>query len=211
MARVCLTNSGMFLRDPSEPMPETIEPAIRHIVTQAARAGEIIRRLRDFVTKRETHRSTICLNTLVEDVIALAARDLAEQGATVVKDLAADLPQLVVDTIQIEQVVLNLIRNAAESMAAIPDGEPRPIRITTRLDATHAVIEVADQGHGLTPKQLDHLFDPFFTTKEEGMGMGLTISQSIIESHGGRLRARNNPGGGATLWITLPISTIDTR
>jgi len=190
---------------------QAIEPAIRHIVTQANRAGEIIRRLRDFVTKRETHRSTASINQLVAGVINLAARDITEQGAAVETDYATDLPELLVDTIQIEQVVLNLIRNAAEAMSTTPIGQPRPIQINTRLQHPYVVVEVTDRGHGLTAKQLDHLFDPFFTTKDEGMGMGLTISQSIIESHGGRLRARNNPDGdGATLWITLPIHPSGT-
>ncbi|MEM9415937.1 MAG: PAS domain S-box protein [Planctomycetota bacterium] len=190
--------------------PEGMEPAVRQIVTQAARAGEIIRRLRDFVTKRETHRSTVRINDLVDDVIALVTRDTAEQGAVIVTDLEADLPDLVVDTIQIEQVILNLIRNAGESMSDLPAGQPRPIHITTRLQDAMVIIAVSDLGSGLTAEQLDHLFDPFFTTKSHGMGMGLTISQSIVESHGGRLLAENNADGqGATLSIALPIESSD--
>ncbi|MFI4861613.1 MAG: PAS domain S-box protein [Phycisphaerales bacterium JB063] len=190
--------------------PEGMEPAVRHIVTQAARAGEIIRRLRDFVTKRETHRSTVHINALVQDVIALVARDTAEQGAVIVTALDPDLPELVVDTIQIEQVVLNLIRNAAESMSERRAGERRPIHITTRQQEGQVIIAVSDLGSGLTAEQLDHLFDPFFTTKSQGMGMGLTISQSIIESHGGRLVAQNNVDTeGATLSIILPCISAD--
>ena len=190
--------------------PESIEPAVRHVVTQAARAGEIIRRLRDFVTKRETHRSTVQINALVEDVIALAARDTTDQGAFTKTDLQTDMPDMLVDSIQIEQVVLNLIRNAAEAMSDRADGQTRPIQITTRLEDQQVIISVSDLGLGLTAQQLDHLFDPFFTTKSQGMGMGLTISQSIIESHGGRLIAQNNlDGPGATLSIVLPVETSD--
>ncbi|XAL98667.1 PAS domain S-box protein [Phycisphaeraceae bacterium D3-23] len=190
--------------------PGGMEPAVRHIVTQAARAGEIIRRLRDFVTKRETHRSTVRINALVNDVIALVARDTAEQGAVIVTALESDLPDMVVDTIQIEQVVLNLIRNAGESMSDRLPGVTRPIHITTRRQDQYVVIAVSDLGCGLTPEQLDHLFDPFFTTKSHGMGMGLTISQSIVESHGGRLIAENNADAeGATLSIVLPAETTD--
>lgn len=205
LAAIAIYGQGLLRRlDAGEDSQDNIEPAVRHIVTQAARAGEIIRRLRDFVTKRETHRSTVRINDLVDDVIALAAHDTAEQGAAVVTDYQDNIPDLLVDSIQIEQVVLNLIRNAAESMANRPPGEPRPIYITTRLADGKATVSIADHGVGLTPEQLDHLFDPFFTTKPEGMGMGLTISQSIIESHGGRLVAENNPSGGATLSIVLP-------
>lgn len=210
LAAIANYGQGVLRRlDAGHERREAVEPAIRQIVTQAARAGEIIRRLRDFVTKRATHRSTVQINALVEDVIALASRDVAEHGATVKTSLGEELPELLLDSIQIEQVVLNLIRNAAEAMSACPKGTDRTIQVTTAIEGRAVVIAVRDNGIGLTREQLDHLFDPFYTTKQQGMGMGLTISQSIIESHGGRLRARNNPDAGATLWITLPASGTD--
>jgi len=175
------------------------------VADQAERAGQIIRRLRAFVSKRGTHRMRHQINFLVHDTVALLEANLKENQTTVQYDLAPNLPSLYVDGIQIEQVLLNLLRNAMDAMS---DVEPQKRRVTlkTHLDKDGQVhVGVFDVGTGLSEAQLDHLFDPFFTTKENGMGMGLTISHSIVEAHGGRLWASANSPRGSHFHIVLPV------
>jgi len=206
LAAITNYGQGVLRRiERNEAGPDAIRPAVQRIVNQAVRAGEIIRRLRDFVTKRQTHRTKVSINDLVTEVIEMSRADTREKRATVRAHLAASLPELVLDPIQIEQVILNLIRNAIESMASSTEENARQVVISTSLEGDEVIVAVSDNGPGLTEEQLARLFDPFFTTKSEGMGMGLTISASIIESHGGRLRAANSPGGGAVLSIRLPV------
>ncbi|MEO0514580.1 MAG: PAS domain S-box protein [Planctomycetota bacterium] len=183
--------------------------ALHHIADQSDRAGQIIRRLRAFVIKRGTVRADEHINELIQEGIALLEADILEQQGKVNLDLApnAALPTIRVDGIQIEQVLVNIIRNAFEAMASNPR-QQRRLTISSRLDEGHTIhVTLADLGPGLTASQRDHLFDPFFTTKDDGMGMGLTISQSIIQAHNGRLWVTPGPGGQGTIFhLTLPVS-----
>jgi len=167
---------------------------------QTARAGQIIRRLRDFVEKGETHRRLEDINTTVADAVALGVVG----GGDVERrfDYATGLPQVMIDRIQIQQVVLNLVRNAIEAMAASPR---RQLRIATAPTADGGVaVTVADTGPGLPPEIVDRLFQPFVTTKENGMGIGLSLCRTIIDAHGGELDAVAAQDGGTVFHFNLP-------
>ena len=172
-------------------------------VDQADRAGAIIHRIRAFLEKGEMQRFEEDINQVVEEASALAFIGSGEKGVTVGLELGADLPPVLIDKVQIQQVILNLVRNSIEAMA---ESERRQVTITTsRAEAESVEVAICDTGPGLAEEVLDRLFEPFVTTRAEGMGVGLSISRSIIEAHGSRLEATPNPGGGTTFRFTLPI------
>jgi len=177
---------------------ETMEKA----AAQATRAGQIIRRLRNFIEKGYTERTVESLNKVVEEASALALVGAKESGVRVGLDLhAEDLPVLI-DKIQIQQVVLNLVRNATEAMADAPH---RELAIVTAPGPDGlACVSIKDTGHGLADEVLAQLFQPFVTTKEKGMGLGLSICRSIIDAHGGRLWPEARPDGGTVFHFTVP-------
>ena|GEM_PF-3407962 len=183
--------------------PEAIINALQLTAQQAERAGGIIRRLRSFVRKGETHKTYIEINHLINEVTGFLEIQLNNKSINLVLELENDLPPVLVDIIQIEQVLINLIKNAIE---AVSDVAPLSIVLRTQL-FNHKLIElcVIDSGHGISEDKLKRIFNPFFTTKASGMGMGLSISSSIIEAHGGKLYAQNNPHQGARFCFTLPI------
>ena len=168
---------------------------------QALRAGDIIKRLREFVAKGETQQSVENPGVLLEEAAALALVGAREQGVRVSLRCDRDLPDIVVDKIQIQQVALNLIRNAIEAMQ---ETSLRQLTIATaQRDDDMAEISVIDTGPGIAAEIGSQLFQPFVTSKPNGMGVGLSISRTIIEAHGGRLWAEPNPAGGTILRLTL--------
>jgi two-component system sensor kinase FixL len=171
---------------------------------QTARAGQIIRNLRTFVEKREGARKAESLNAIVQDSVALGlVGAAADSNVVVALDLAREIPPVFADRVAIQQVVINLIRNAVEAMQAV---KRRELNVRTAMDeASHVRVDVADTGPGLEPKVMEKLFQPFVTTKDSGMGIGLTISQSIIQAHDGRIWATPNSDGGVTFSFRLPI------
>ncbi len=182
---------------------ERLRDALRRANEQALRAGEIIRRLREFVAKGETERAPEDLGKLVEEASLLALVGAKEHGVRTRFDLDSSKTMVRVDKIQIQQVVLNLIRNAMEAMSG---GERRDLDIRVSAgEPGMALVSVADTGSGLSDEVLSLLFQPFMTTKKTGMGIGLSISRSIIEAHGGRIWAENRPEGGCQFHFTLPI------
>jgi two-component system sensor kinase FixL len=195
-----LKGSRMLLA--REPAPiERVSDAVERAANEAIRAGDIIRRLREFVARGETERRVESLSKLVEEASALALVGAKEHGVRVRFDMdpAADL--VLADRVQVQQVILNLIRNAIDAM-----GEPgrRDLIVSVRpADEEMSRISVADTGPGIDPDVADRLFQPFVTTKREGMGVGLSISRTIVEAHGGRLWAEPNQDGGATFSFTL--------
>lgn len=186
------------------PMPEIVRAAdlLDKASAQTARAGQIIRRLRDFIEKGQSTRTRENLNEVVEEALALGLVGAADANVKVTVSLQAEIPPVPMDKVQIQQVILNLVRNSVEAMQAVAR---RELVIRTMTDGDVAVIvAVVDSGPGLSPEVEQKLFQPFTTTKETGMGIGLSICRSIIEAHGGELRATANREGGVTFSFRLP-------
>ncbi len=199
----CVRRIASNNSDPSE-----LLGAMKQVTLQAQRAGEIIKHLRSFVSKGELQRTTVQANTMVREVLSMAKIDVRRHQVTVRLRLIDNLPTLHVDMIQIEQVILNLVRNGMEAMNAT-DPEERELSMRTFLnDKGDVQFSTSDAGEGISDDlDPDKVFDAFFTTKKEGMGMGLAISRSIIEAHGGRLWAERNPDRGTTFHFTLPVNS----
>ncbi|AXK40332.1 PAS domain-containing protein [Crenobacter cavernae] len=201
-AIVSYCQAALSFLDDAEPNKEMVIKALQSSVSQADRAGQIIHRLRAFVTKSQQQWVPVDLNLSVANVMTLAEYDLRTSQIHVATHLEPGLPLVFADTIQIEQVVLNLLRNAIDAVQSRPGwGE---MTLETGLIDDRVCLTVRDNGCGLPEDVLDHLFDPFFTTKQHGMGLGLTICHSIVESFGGRLSARNRLEGGAEFRMELP-------
>ncbi|MDR2787384.1 MAG: PAS domain S-box protein [Candidatus Accumulibacter sp.] len=185
---------------------EELQTALTRLGVQAQRAGHIIRRVHDFVHKSEPKLAPCNLIEVIDDSIGLIDPAAKLAHVRITREIFADFPELMVDRIMIEQVLLNLMRNAIEAMSA-PPVSPERQRLTVRLEQAgdQARISVIDWGPGIPPEIQDKLFTPFFSTKTDGMGMGLNICRSIIEFHRGRLWVEGNPEGGVILVISLPL------
>jgi two-component system sensor kinase FixL len=170
---------------------------------QILRTGDIIRRLREFVSRGTVSRHPENVAKLIEEASALALVGAKERGISVRIDLDPGAPSIVADRVQMQQVLLNLIRNAAEAMEP---GGLREIGISSRQCDATVQISVSDTGSGIAPEMANQLFQPFVTTKRDGMGVGLSICRTIVEAHGGRLWAERNPHGGSTFRFTIPAS-----
>jgi two-component system, LuxR family, sensor kinase FixL len=188
---------------------EVMRDAVDKAAEQALRAGDIVRRLRDFVARGETERRVESIAKLVEEASALALVGAKEQGIRVRTQYDLDVDLVLADKVQVQQVLLNLMRNAVEAMAGTPR---RDLLLSTVAADGMAVINVADTGSGIDPEFASQLFQPFATTKPHGMGVGLSISRTIVEAHGGRIWSEPNPGGGTVFRFTLPrVSDEDVR
>ena len=176
------------------------------IADQAELMGNIIRRIRGFVRKGESRRHMISVNTVVQDSLAFAEVEIRNGRIDLHTDLADDLPPLPIDPVQIEQVLLNLIRNAIDAMDEL-DHTARQLTINTSLNDGQVTVAVKDAGKGIPVGDIDRVFEPFFTTKAAGLGMGLSISHTIIASHGGKMNLTANTDHGVTCSFTLPIES----
>jgi len=194
-----------FLNGP-DPDLNRVDTILDHIAKDDRRAGEIIRRLRALLSKGELQVKTLNINQLIREGVTLMKSYGAIKNTSIVMELAADLPAIRGDEIQLEQVMLNLVLNGYEAMRAVDHG-PREMLITTaKHDEQMVKVSVQDTGSGVDPEDLEHIFEPYHTTKPEGLGMGLSICRSIIEAHEGRLWAENNPDCGMTFSFTVPFS-----
>jgi hypothetical protein len=184
--------------------PEALAAIIEQVSQEAARAGTIVRRVREFVRKREPSRSPTEVNPMVEETLSLMRGEAAKHNVNLAFEPATGLPRVDADRVMVEQVIMNLLKNGIEAMSDAP-GRNRELRVLTTLsDARFVRISVCDRGHGIPADFIENLFRPFFTTKREGMGLGLNICRSIVEFHDGMLWATSNPGGGSTFHFTLP-------
>lgn len=196
-------NAGRRMMANGKHRVDTVRVVLDEAADQALRAGEIIRRLREFVTRGETEMRIEDLPDLVREANDFASAGTRARGVRVRLNFDPRAASVLVNRIQLQQVMLNLIRNAHEAMA---QSERRELDVATaRLDDELIEIAVADRGPGLSDYSLEHLFEPFHTTKSHGMGLGLSICRSIVEAHGGRLLYEPNPGGGAIFRVTLPV------
>lgn len=191
--------------------PELIQEAIKGTYDQAQRAGKIIRRIREFVTKHTSVKESVSVNTLIDEVVKFTDVETRKQGIELQLELADDLPLISADYVQIEQVLVNLIRNALDALEIIAT-EMGQIVIRTHINQEGKVqVEVEDTGIGMDADTLSHIFESYVSNKgEKGMGMGLSISRSIIEAHSGQLWAKSKAGYGATFYFTLPVNSDDS-
>jgi C4-dicarboxylate-specific signal transduction histidine kinase len=175
------------------------------VTRQAERAGEVIRRLRDFVRRREPQRRAADINAIIQDVLAFTGVEVRHSEVRVRFKPGWRLPRVFADAIQIEQVLVNLVRNACEAMR---EGGKNAKVLTLETKRRRGAVEVSvkDSGPGISDERKERLFEPFFTTKRNGMGMGLSITRSILEVHEGRLWVTSNRKGGTTFHFTLPTA-----
>lgn len=197
--------AGLRIIEVPNGKPEKLVHALEQASLQAQRAGKIVHRMRRFGTKGKTNRKTTDVNSVILNATGFTEPELEKQGISQRLDLAGDLPTVTADTIQIEQVVINLLHNAIEAITTAQTGTPV---VTLSSHRTDDYIEVAvhDNGPGIDETRMNTIFDAFYSTKTEGMGLGLAISRSIIEAHGGKLRAESQPGHGSTFSFTLPLT-----
>ena len=194
------------LSNARDPQASRASELIDKAVTQTARAGQIIRQLRDFVEKRETSRVPANINLVIEEALVLASINSADPNVKVIITFEPNLPPVMVDKVQVQQVIVNLVRNSIEAMQAVSE---RRLKLATALAPEGIMIVVCDSGPGFAADVADRLFHPFVTTKEKGMGIGLSICHSIIEAHGGRISAGRGELGGAEFRILLPVANED--
>lgn len=204
---LCNAQAGQRLLAQALPDWKELHAILADIAADGLRAGTVVSRLRGLFKKEEAAQQALNINALVEEVTQLLRSDLIIKQVSLLLHLGADLPKTMGDPVQLRQVLLNLIMNGAEAMAASA-ACPRQLQIGTSLhDAYSLEVTVRDSGPGIEPQMLEQIFEPFITGKPQGLGMGLAISRTIVAAHGGRLWAENAPEGGAVLRFTLPIMT----
>ncbi|MGB8694081.1 MAG: PAS domain S-box protein [Steroidobacteraceae bacterium] len=186
-----------------QPQLDEVVSALRQISAQALRAGEIIKRLRTLVRNREVQEELLELNSVVRELVVLAESDARLNNVQLQIELAPDLPPVLGDAVQLQQVMLNLLRNAIDAVSGLDDAA-RTIVLRTIPVADQVELSVTDSGRGIDPAIRERLFEAFVTTKPEGTGLGLAISRSIAENHGGKLAWRANQPCGSCFYLTLP-------
>jgi PAS domain S-box-containing protein len=184
------------------PQLDEVRNAVEGMISDGNRAAEVIRRVRALAKKTDALKAPFPINEIIDEVVLLLQREALDHRTLLRLELATELPLVLVDRIQLQQVVLNLVMNGMEAMAPVTDRQ-RELKILSRRDADQVLVAVEDSGVGIDPEHADRLFNAFFTTKPSGMGMGLSICRSIIGAHGGKLWASRNVGAGATFQFTL--------
>jgi PAS domain S-box-containing protein len=208
-----VTNASISLRrlNADPPNLDGARETVQRTIRDANRASDVVTRLRAMFSKKEFMLETLDLNQATEEVIALLLSDLQRNRVILRSELAGDLPPIIGDRVQLQQVTLNLIRNASDAMTRVED-RPRQLLVKTRRDGDdHVRLSVQDAGCGVNPRDFEKLFEAFFTTKSGGMGIGLSVSRSIIERHQGRLWAESNDGPGTTFSFSIPRAQNSAR
>jgi C4-dicarboxylate-specific signal transduction histidine kinase len=190
-----------MLRAANPPIDE-MRQILADICKDSLRVSEVIQGIRALTRKRDPDRRLIDINQTVESALRLVSGDALRRGAQISRHLAADLPLVHADAPSIQQVLLNLIVNAMDAMSDTPQ-RVRQIAVATEHGRGSVIVSVADRGHGISADGMSRLFESFFTTKRDGVGLGLSISRSIVQSHGGSIWAENNARGGSTFYFTL--------
>jgi two-component system sensor kinase FixL len=196
----------MQLLNTPQPDLKEIRETLSSIGDTTQRAGEMIQGMRDMLKRDTPGFTSIDLNQVIRTVERIVHSDAVMQGVAVQLDLLPSLAPVKGDTVQLQQVMLNLMVNAFGAMNKSERDARRLIVRTNSIDASNVLIEVRDNGTGIAPEKIESIFDPFITGKPDGLGMGLSICRTIIERHGGKIWAANNPDRGATFSITLPLT-----
>ena len=198
-------NAGTCLRmlDANPPNVDGARETARRTIRDGNRASDVISRLRALFSRKEVNAELVDMNEIAYEVVTLTLNDLQRSGVILQQELVDGLPRVKGDRVQLQQVILNLLRNASDAMSSIED-RPRQMVLRTALEGEHVRLSVQDSGIGFTPEVADQMFESFYTTKSDGMGIGLSISRSIIEANHGRLWATANDGPGATFAFSIP-------
>jgi C4-dicarboxylate-specific signal transduction histidine kinase len=201
-----VTNADAALRWLGHRPPdlEKVQYSLDEIIKDGNRAGDVIGRIRALIKNVPPRKDYLEINEAILEVVTLTHGEAVKNSVSLQTQLAADLPLIQGDRVQLQQVILNLIVNAVEAMSGVCEAS-RQLLIATGKDSSGVLVAVQDSGPGLNPKSFDRLFDAFYTTKPGGMGMGLSICRSIVEAHGGRIWASRTAGPGATVQFTLPV------
>jgi C4-dicarboxylate-specific signal transduction histidine kinase len=203
-AIVTNANAGLRWLDRPAPDLDEVRDALRHIGSDGHRASEVIQSIRSMFAKGDHEGSPLDANELIRETIAMASGELDAARVTIELELAETLPLISAHKGQLQQVVLNIVTNAADSMRSIGDRE-RLLRVRSRpFDSNGIAVSVQDSGTGIDPENMDRIFDAFFSTKSNGMGMGLAICRSIVEAHGGNLSVSLGVPHGSVFHIVLP-------
>jgi signal transduction histidine kinase len=204
-----ITNANTCLRmlAASPPNVEGALETARRTIRDGTRASEVVGRLRALFSKKTEKNEAVDLNEAATEVIALASRDLQRNRVVLRTDFGRDLSPLTADRVQLQQVILNLLLNATDAMSEVNDRQ-RLVILRTRADGEGVRLSVQDAGIGFAPEDTERLFQAFYSTKNSGMGIGLSVSRSIIERHNGRLWGEPNEGPGATFSFSIPITSI---
>jgi PAS domain S-box-containing protein len=200
-----VTNANACLRWLAGPIPNLGEAreALARITRDGKRASDVIGRIRALVKKSSTEKASLDLNEAIQEVVVLVQSEIQKSGVTLQMELAIDLPQILGNRVQLQQVILNLVMNGIEAMSGVTDRSRELLIKSSQHESDKVLVAVQDCGVGIDSQNIEKVFDAFYTTKSQGMGMGLAISRSIVENHGGQLRAVPNQGPGATFQFTL--------
>jgi signal transduction histidine kinase len=200
-----VTNANAGLRWLAGPIPNLSEAreALARITRDGKRASDVIGRIRALVKKSSTEKAGLDLNEAIQEVVVLVQSEIQKSEVTLQMELAIDLPQILGNRVQLQQVILNLVMNGIEAMSSVTDRSRDLLIRSCKYESDKVLVAAQDSGIGIDSQNLEKIFDAFYTTKSQGMGMGLAISRSIVESHGGRLWAVPNIGPGATFQFTL--------
>jgi signal transduction histidine kinase len=174
------------------------------LIEQSRRATKVVSGLRSLVRDEPPQFADVRINETIEEVLLLSKRELERAGVALKTEFDASMPIIEADRVQLQQVVLNLVRNAIEAMADV-DGGTRLLSVSSKVADGHASVSIADTGMGFDPASSEHLFAALYSTKSEGLGLGLSICRKIVNAHGGRLWAEKNAAHGATFSFTLPL------